>query len=73
MRMDSSIASKYSTLRYSTLIDQIGNISLGVESYHYDLGHGSFVDSGTTLVYAHDAIFNAFMETFSQYCDENPG
>ena len=45
---------------YSSWI-KIDDISLGVEAYHYDAGHGSFVDSGTTLVYAHDAIYNAFM------------
>jgi Xylanase inhibitor C-terminal len=50
---------------------KVDDISLGVDSYQYDLGHGSFVDSGTTLVYAHDAIYNAFMSKVQEYCERN--
>lgn len=40
---------------------EVDDISLGIDAYQYDIGHGSFVDSGTTLVYAHDVIYNSFM------------
>lgn len=51
---------------------KIGDESVGLSSYNYDIGHGSFVDSGTTLVYADHTIFNAFMSTFEKHCTDHP-
>jgi hypothetical protein len=46
---------------------------LALSQSDFDVGHGSFIDSGTTLVYAHDKIFNEFMKHFKEYCSSIGG
>jgi hypothetical protein len=47
---------------------QIGNLTLSIDPREFDKGHGSFVDSGTTLVYAHDAIYYPFVAALQEEC-----
>ena len=57
---------------YRIKIDKIslGDQVLNIPNTKYNKGQGSFVDSGTTLVYADKEIYDKFIQTFNDFCSK---
>eukprot|EP01017_Pseudomicrothorax_dubius_P045967 TRINITY_DN8034_c0_g1_i4.p1 TRINITY_DN8034_c0_g1~~TRINITY_DN8034_c0_g1_i4.p1 ORF type:complete len:605 (+),score=96.52 TRINITY_DN8034_c0_g1_i4:156-1970(+) len=50
---------------------KIGGIETGLNFDDFNAGQGTFLDSGTTFVYAHQKVHDALIGTINRYCNED--